>query len=166
MAAPIISVKNLKKSFKTYEREAGVLEAVKSVVLRQYKIKKAIDGVNLKIQEGEILGLIGPNGAGKSTLIKILCGVLYPDAGEVNCMGFNPWLERIKYVKNIGVVFGPRKSQLWWDLPAVDTFYLIKELYEIPSKEFGKRMAEFIKLLGVEDVSKRPVRNLSLGERM
>lgn len=164
--ATVISVKNVKKAFKTYKRGAGIFEAVKSLFFRKYSVKKALKGINLKVDEGEILGLIGPNGAGKSTLIKILTGVLHPDSGKINCIGFNPWEERIKYVKNIGVIFGPRKSQLWWDLPAIDTFYFIKELYEIPSKEFGKRLVNFIKLLKISDVSKTPVRNLSLGERM
>jgi len=164
--ATVISVKNLKKQFKTYKREAGTFEAVKSLVLRDYRIKKALKNVSIEVKEGEILGLIGPNGAGKSTLIKILTGVLYPDSGKVMCMGFNPWEERVKYVKNIGVIFGPRKSQLWWDLPAIDTFFFVKELYEVPSKAFGKRMAHFIKILDVAEVVKRPVRDLSLGERM
>ncbi len=162
----IIEVKNLRKSFKTYHREAGLLEAFKSLVARKHKIVHALKGVDLKVEEGEILGLIGPNGAGKSTLIKILCGVLYPDSGSVTSLSFNPWKDRIKYVQNIGVVFGPHKSQLTWDLPAVDTYYFLKELYEVPSKEFGKRLSYFAKLLGVRDLSKRPVRNLSLGERM
>jgi len=164
--ATVIEVRNLKKSFKTYTREAGLLEAFKSLVTRKHKIVHALKGINLDIEKGEILGLIGPNGAGKSTLLKILCGVLYPDSGTVKSFGFNPWKERVKYVQNIGVVFGPQKSQLSWDLPAIDTYFYIKELYEIPSKDFGKRVAYFTKLLGVEDISKRPVRNLSLGERM
>jgi ABC-2 type transport system ATP-binding protein len=164
--AAVIEVKGLKKNFKTYSRRAGLLEAFKSLVARKHKIVRALNNVSLNVEKGEILGLIGPNGAGKSTLIKILCGVLYPDSGSAKILGFNPWEDRIKYVQNIGVVFGPQKSQLNWDLPAVDTFFFIKELYEVPSKEFGKRLAYFSKLLNVEDLSKRPVRNLSLGERM
>lgn len=164
--ATIISVRNAKKTFKSYTREAGLLNAVKSLVARKPRIVKALKGVSLTVQKGEILGLIGPNGAGKSTLIKILCGVLLPDSGVVKCLEFNPWKDRIDYVKNIGVVFGPHKGQLWWDLPAMDTYYFIKELYEIPSVEFGKRLVYFTKLLGVENLAKSPVRNLSLGERM
>ncbi len=161
-----ITVKNVRKTFKSYTREAGLLHAVKSLVARKPRIVKALNGASLNIETGEILGLIGPNGAGKSTLIKILCGVLMPDSGKISCLGFNPWVDRIKYVQNIGVVFGPHKGQLWWDLPAIDTYYFIKELYEIPSVEFGKRLAYFTKLLGVENLTKSPVRNLSLGERM
>jgi len=161
----IINVKNLNKNFKTYHRGAGLLEAFRDLLLRKSKIKRALKGVNFEVEEGEILGLIGPNGAGKSTIIKILCGVLIPDSGEVKCLDFNPWNQREQYVKNIGVVFGP-KNLLWWDLPAVDTFFYLKELYEIPSKEFSERLRYYTKLLDVKDVSKTPVRNLSLGERM
>lgn len=163
--APIIDVKNLRKSFKSYKRGAGLLEAFKTLATGKTEVKRALKGISFKVEEGEILGMIGPNGAGKSTAIKAMCGVMLQDSGTVKCMGFNPWYQREQYVKNIGVVFGP-KSLLWWDLPAVDTFYYIKELYDIPSKDFGKRVSYFTKLLGVEDVSKTPVRNLSLGERM
>jgi len=163
--AAVIVVKNLKKSFKTHAREAGLREAFKALLARKFKIKRALQGVNFDVKEGEILGVIGPNGAGKSNLIKLLCGVLMPEAGSVRCLGFNPWAQRVKYVQNIGAVFGP-KPLLWWDLPAVDTFFFNKELYGIPSKQFGKRLATFLKILGVRDVSKTPVRDLSLGERM
>jgi len=162
----VIEVSNLKKTFKSYTREAGLLQALKALVVRKPRIVHALKGVSLKVREGEILGLIGPNGAGKSTLIKILCGVLVPDSGKVNCLGFNPWKDRIKYVQNIGVVFGPHKSQLWWDIPAIDTYHFIKDLYEIPDKEFERRLDYFTGLLDIKNLIKSPVRNLSLGERM
>lgn len=161
----VIVVKDLHKQFKTYERKAGLLEAIKSLFKRKYEIKKALKGISLEVREGEILGLIGPNGAGKSTLIKILCGILYPDYGNVNVLGFVPWKQRVKYVKNIGAVFGA-KPLLWWDLPAVDTFELHKEIYEIPEKEYKERIAYMTKLLELENIIKKPVRDLSLGERM
>ncbi|RPJ05792.1 MAG: ATP-binding cassette domain-containing protein, partial [Spirochaetaceae bacterium] len=110
-------------------------------------------------------GLIGPNGAGKSTVIKMLCGVLYPTAGEIECLGFKPWREREEYVRHIGVVFG-QKSQLWWNLPAVDVFSLNKKLYRIPEPVFRKNLDMFISLLKLESIISKPVRQLSLGERM
>jgi ABC-2 type transport system ATP-binding protein len=163
--AAVIEVKGLKKNFKTYAREAGLLAAFKSLITRKYEIKRALKGISFAVDEGEIVGMIGPNGAGKSTAIKAMCGVMIQDSGTIKCLGFDPWKQREQYVKNIGVVFGP-KPLLWWDLPAVDTFHYMKELYEIPSAEFGKRLAYFTKLLSVEGISKTPVRNLSLGERM
>ncbi len=161
----IISVKNLSKTYKTHERGEGFLNAIKSLVKRNYKYKKALRDVSIEIDEGEIVGLIGPNGAGKSTLVKALSGILYPSKGNVEVMNFVPWKDRVRYVKNIGVVFG-QKSQLWWDLPAIDTFYLHKELYDIKEKDFNKRLKQMIELLDVEDIVKIPVRDLSLGERM
>ncbi|MFH0869312.1 MAG: ATP-binding cassette domain-containing protein [archaeon] len=163
--AAIIKVENLKKSFKSYQRDAGLLQAVKALVTSNYTVKRALKGISFEVEEGEILGFIGPNGAGKSTAIKALCGVMMPDSGAVTCMGMNPWKDRERYVKNVGAVFGS-KSMLWWDLPPIDTFFYHRQLYEIPSKDFARRMAYFTKLLDIESVSKIPVRNLSLGERM
>ncbi|MFH1209840.1 MAG: ATP-binding cassette domain-containing protein [archaeon] len=160
-----IQVKDLKKVYKTHEREPGLINAIKSLVNRKYEIKEALKGITFEVEEGEILGLIGPNGAGKSTVLKILSGVLYPDSGYVNVLNFVPWKDRVKYVKNIGVVFG-QKEQLWWDLPAIDTFYLHKELYDIKEPDFKNRLENMIKILNVEDIIKTPVRDLSLGERM
>ncbi|MBW3002828.1 ATP-binding cassette domain-containing protein [Candidatus Woesearchaeota archaeon] len=160
-----IHVKDLKKTFKTHKREHGLLNAVKSLVKRQYKIKHALKGVSFDIEEGEIVGFIGPNGAGKSTTIKALSGVLYPSSGVVNVLGYTPWRDRVKYVANIGVVFG-QKPQLHWDLPPLDTYWLNKEVYDIPRKEFEKRLKYMIKLLDVEEIVQTPVRDLSLGERM
>ena len=160
-----IHVKDLKKTFKTHKREHGLLNSVKSLVKRQYKIKHALKGVSFDIEEGEIVGFIGPNGAGKSTTIKALSGVLYPSSGVVNVLGYTPWKDRVKYVANIGVVFG-QKPQLHWDLPPLDTYWLNKEVYDIPKKEFEKRLKYMIKLLDVEEIVQTPVRDLSLGERM
>jgi len=163
--ATAIEVRHLRKIFRTHERGAGLLDAAKSLFFRKYKTIHALKNVSLKVSEGEILGLIGPNGAGKSTLIKAMCGTLFPTSGSVNCLGFEPWRERVKYVANIGAVFGP-KSLLWWDLPAIDTFEFLRELYDVPKEEFGKRLKKIITLLDIADVSKKPVRDLSLGERM
>jgi ABC-2 type transport system ATP-binding protein len=161
----IIQVKDLKKQFKTVKRGQGVIEAFKSFIKPKIEYKDALKGISFEIKEGEIVGLIGPNGAGKSTALKILCGLLWPDSGDANVMGMQPWKDRVKYVKNIGAVFG-QKTSLFWDLPPVDTFYLHKDLYDIPQNEFLKRMNRLIKLLDAQEISKTPVRDLSLGERM
>jgi len=160
-----IHVKDLKKTFKTHKRGQGLLNAVKSLFNRQYQIKHALNGVNFDIKEGEIVGFIGPNGAGKSTTIKALSGVLYPTSGTIKVLGFIPWKDRVKYVANIGVVFG-QKPQLHWDLPPLDTYWLNKDVYDIPDKEFKKRLDYMIKLLDVEEIVQTPTRDLSLGERM
>ena len=162
---PIIVVKNIKKTYKTHEREQGLFNAIKSLFHRKYKYKQALKGISFEVMEGEILGFIGPNGAGKSTAIKALSGDLFASSGEIKVLGFVPWKDRVKYVKNIGVVFG-QKEQLWWDIPAVDTFYLHKDLYEIDNKEFDKRLKHMVEILQIEDIMKTPVRDLSLGERM
>jgi ABC-2 type transport system ATP-binding protein len=161
----IIKIKNIKKEFKEQKRGAGFVESVKALLSREHKMKSALKGVNLEVRKGEVLGLIGPNGAGKSTLIKIMTGVLFPTSGDANIMGFVPWKDRINYVANIGVVFG-QKSQLFWDLPALDTFELHKDLYKIPQKEFYERRDYMIKKLDIGEIVKKQVRQLSLGERM
>lgn len=162
---PIIELKDVKKVYKTHKREQGLKAAAKSLFKRDYEIKYALKGVTFDIPKGEIIGLIGPNGAGKSTTIKVLSGVLFPTSGYVRVMGFIPWEDRENYVKNLGVVFG-QKHQLSWDLPALDTFYLYKDLFDIPAAEFDERLKFMIKFLDVEEVVKVPVRDLSLGERM
>lgn len=125
----------------------------------------AVNNVSFAIQEGEIFGFLGANGAGKSTTIKILSGILVPDNGECRINGLIPWKDREKYTKDIGVVFGQR-SQLWWDIPAEDTFDLLKEIYKIDEKEYQKNKEELINLLNIKDIINIPVRNLSLGQRM
>ncbi len=163
--ANIIHVKDLKKRFKTVKRGHGFIAAFKSFIKPKIEYNDALKGISFDIKEGEIVGLIGPNGAGKSTALKVLCGLLWPDKGEVSVMGMQPWLDRIKYVKKIGAVFG-QKTNLFWDLPALDTFYLNKDIYGVPEKEFRTRMKKLIKLLDAEEISQKPVRELSLGERM
>lgn len=162
----IIDVSGLKKSFKVSVRnKAGFTSAVKALFKREYTIVDAVKDIDFKVEKGEIRGLIGPNGAGKSTTIKILSGVLYPTEGSVKVMDFIPWKQREEYVKKIGVVFG-QKSQLWWDLPPLDTFLLNRKMYNIPQKTFEHNVDYFVELLGIQEVVKRPVRQLSLGERM
>lgn len=161
----IITVNGLSKEYKIVKRDSGFKNALKSFIKREYRIVKAVDDISFKIKKGEIVGYIGPNGAGKSTTIKMLCGILAPDKGEINILGMNPVDDRIKYVKEIGVVFG-QKSQLWWDIPAEDSFDLLKDIYKIPDEEYKKNKKELVEILHLEEIIKSPVRQLSLGERM
>ncbi|MGM5487798.1 MAG: ABC transporter ATP-binding protein [Nanobdellota archaeon] len=161
----MITVKNLKKQFVSHERGEGFLEAMKSLIVRKKKVFEALKGISFHIPKGEIVGFLGPNGAGKSTTIKIISGVVYPDGGDVESMGFCPWKQRKDYVGHIGVVFG-QKSQLIWDLPAVDAFHFNKTIYRIDDVVFTRQLKRLTKLLDIGDVMKRPARQLSLGERM
>lgn len=161
----MISVKNLNKSFKVYERKSGTFSAVRALFKPEFRIVNALKDVSFEIPKGEIVGYIGPNGAGKSTTVKILSGILIPDSGEVNVGGLVPWEDRKKHVKRIGVVFGQR-SQLWWDVPVSDSFKLLKEIYKIDEKEYTETYDMLSELLDIESFIKTPVRQLSLGQRM
>ncbi len=160
-----ISVKHIKKTFKVPIKSSGILGTLKSFFKRKYRYIKAIDDISFSIKKGEIVGYIGPNGAGKSTTIKILSGILVPDSGDVKVAGLIPSKDRKEYVKQIGVVFGQR-SQLWWDIPAIDSFNLLKEIYKIPKEQYESTLNELTKLLNLEEILNVPVRNLSLGNRM
>lgn len=160
-----IEVKHVSKSFKVVKREKGFKNALKSFFKREYIMVDAARDINFSIEKGEIVGYIGPNGAGKSTTIKILSGILLPDQGSVRVGSLDPAKDRKKYVKNIGVVFGQR-SQLWWDIPANDTFELLKDMYDIEESNYEKTKNELVKLLKLEKIINIPVRQLSLGERM
>ena len=160
-----IEVKNISKTFKVAKRGSGLKNGIKSFFKREYITIDAASDISFEMDKGEIVGYIGPNGAGKSTTIKILSGILVPDKGTVKVDGLVPWLDRKKYVSNIGVVFGQR-SQLWWDIPALDTFDLLRDMYNIEPNAYEKTKNELIELLKIEDVVKVPVRQLSLGQRM
>ncbi|MBQ6495097.1 MAG: ABC transporter ATP-binding protein [Bacilli bacterium] len=160
-----INVNHISKTFKVAKRERGLLASLKSFFKREYIYIDAVKDISFEIKKGEIVGYIGPNGAGKSTTIKILSGILTPDSGNCKIGGMTPWLEREKYVSNIGVVFGQR-SQLWWDIPAIDTFDLLKDIYNLSDKEYEETKNNLIKLLDIEEIVKIPVRQLSLGQRM
>ena len=160
-----ITVKDLKKVYRTHKRGKGLWNAFVSLFNRKDENKHALKGISFEIKEGEVIGLIGPNGAGKSTTIKALSGILYPTSGEVNVIGYVPWKQRIKYVQHLGTVLG-QKEQLWWDLPPVDTYQLNQEIYKIPKNKFKRRLNHMINLLDVKKVVNTPVRDLSLGERM
>ena len=160
-----ISVKHLNKEFKVLQRDSGLRNAFKSLIKRKYKIIKAVDDISFDIEKGEIVGYIGPNGAGKSTTIKMLCGILKADSGTMKVAGFDPFKDRKEYVKNIGVVFG-QKSQLWWDIPVIDSFELLKSIYKVSDKDYNKTKKELVDLLDLEEILTIPVRQLSLGQRM
>ena len=161
----IIEVKGLNKEFKSLKREPGIKGYFKTLFSRNYETKNALSCIDLKIEEGEFVGVIGPNGAGKSTLIKVLTGILTPTSGEAKTLGFIPYKQRQKYTKNIGVIFGQR-TQLWWDLPAKESFDLLKYIFKIPEEVYKANLNAFTKILDIDKYMSTPVRKLSLGERM
>ncbi len=161
----IIEVTDLKKYYEVFDKEPGILGTVKSLFNRKYTEAKAVDGISFSIDEGELVGFIGPNGAGKTTTLKVLSGLLYPTSGKVSVLGYKPWERKTKYLKQFSLVMG-QKNQLFWDLPAIDSFNLYKEIYEVSDSEYKKTLAELIELLGVTDILKVQVKKLSLGQRM
>ncbi|MEJ6950004.1 ABC transporter ATP-binding protein [Natronospora cellulosivora (SeqCode)] len=160
-----IIVENLSKSFKISKRKAGFFNSLKGVLKRDYSYIPALNDVSFTINKGELIGYIGPNGAGKSTTVKILSGILVPDSGNCQVMGRVPWEERIAHVKNIGVVFGQR-TQLWWDLPVIESFELLRDIYSIPDSIYYKNKARLTELIQIGDLLDIPVRQLSLGQKM
>ena len=161
----IIEVKNLIKTYKTIEKEEGMIGYLKNLIKPKYKEFKAVKGINFQIQEGELVGYIGENGAGKSTTIKMLTGLLTPTSGEVRVDGIVPNEKRIQNNQKIGAVFG-QKTQLWWDLPVIESFRLIRKMYKIPENEYRKNLKKFSQLLELEDLLEKQVKNLSLGQKM
>lgn len=161
----IIEVKNLVKIYKTIEKEDGLIGYFKNLVKPKYKEFQAVKSVNFNIEEGELVGYIGENGAGKSTTIKMLTGLLTPTSGKVVVNGIIPNEKRIENNKNIGAVFG-QKTQLWWDLPVIESFRLIKKMYKIPGNEYRKNLKKFTEILDLEDLLEKQVKNLSLGQKM
>lgn len=161
----IISVKNLSKTFKKPIRDEGLKGMIKALFSRKYDEVKAVDDISFDIEEGEIVGYIGANGAGKSTTIKMMCGILYPTSGSVivNGKGFDK--ERQKINKEMGVVFG-QKTQLWWDIPLIETFKILKSIYEVPDDEYNERFEYLCELLDMKPFLTQTVRSLSLGQRM
>jgi ABC-2 type transport system ATP-binding protein len=165
MPAPAISATNLSKHYKVPVREAGLKAATKNLFKRTYNTVKAVDGISFYIDPGEVVGFLGPNGAGKTTTLKMLSGLLFPTAGKPSVLGFQPSRRQADFLRQITLVMGNR-SQMSWDLPALDSFELQRAIYGIPRPEFIKTRDEFIELLEVKDLVRKPVRNLSLGERM
>jgi ABC-2 type transport system ATP-binding protein len=162
---PQIVAENLSKTFHVARRRAGMWGAIKGVVRREYRQVHALDGVSFAIEPGELVGYIGPNGAGKSTTVKVLAGILVPDGGRCEVMGRVPWKQRIQHVRRIGVVFGQR-TQLWWDLPAVESFELLRDIYNVPADAYRRNVEELTALLELGPFLDTPVRQLSLGQRM
>lgn len=161
----MIQLEHVNKTFKVAKRNAGFSEAFRALFQKEYEYIKALDDVSFTIKDGEMVGYIGPNGAGKSSTIKILSGILTPDNGTCIINGRTPWKDRIHHVRDIGVVFGQR-SQLWWDVPVIDSFELLKDIYNIPDKNFKDKVAELEELLNIKEILRTPARQLSLGQRM
>jgi ABC-2 type transport system ATP-binding protein len=160
-----IEVTNLRKEFRVFQHREGVWGAFKDLFQREYKTLAAVDGISFSIEKGEFVGYIGPNGAGKSTTIKMMTGILVPASGEISANGFRPYEDRTRYTKTIGVVFGQR-TQLWWDIAVVESFKLLRRIYDVPETAYRERLAFFCELLGLDEFLHSPVRKLSLGQRM
>jgi ABC-2 type transport system ATP-binding protein len=163
--APLISVHALSKHYRSFRRREGLLGGLANLFHREYQTVKAVENIHFEIGRGEMVGYIGPNGAGKSTTIKMLTGILVPTSGEILSNGFVPWRQRAAYVKTIGVVFGQR-TQLWWDIAAIESFKLLRRIYDVSQRDFDERMELFNQVLGLTELLDVPVRKLSLGQRM
>ena len=161
----MIQVEHLRKTFRVAKRSAGFGNAVKALFHREYDEIHALDDISFRIEDGEAVGYIGPNGAGKSSTIKILSGILTPDSGTCLVDGRIPWKDRKTHVAQIGVVFGQR-SQLWWDVPVIDSFELIRDIYAVPESDYKRNLRDLTDLLDLSELLKTPTRSLSLGQRM
>ncbi|WP_254507469.1 ABC transporter ATP-binding protein [Anatilimnocola floriformis] len=162
---PVISVKSLAKSYRVYQKAEGLMASVKGLFHREYREVQAVKDVSLQVERGEFVAFLGPNGAGKTTTLKLLSGVIYPSAGEAQVMGFVPWERKLEYRRRFALVMG-QKNQLWWDLPAGESFRLHQQIYRIEPTEYQKTLDELCELLDIGRLLKQPVRELSLGERM
>ncbi len=162
---PIIKIDNLRKTYRVHTKKEGLIASLKGFVRREYRTVKAVDGISAQIDAGEIVGFLGPNGAGKTTTLKMLSGLIFPTSGEATVLGYIPWKRENAYRRQFALVMG-QKNQLWWDLPAVDSFRLLKEIYLIDDQSYHKTIEELTGLLGIADLMSQPVRELSLGERM
>lgn len=165
MSNPLIHVNQLQKTYTAHKKEPGLRNSLKSIIKREKLRIAAVKNVSFDIEKGEVVGFLGPNGAGKTTTLKMLSGILYPSGGEATVLGHTPWHREKIYQKQFSLVMG-QKNQLWWDLPAADSFVLNKVIYEIPEKEFRQRLNQLSDLLAVRDILHIQVRKLSLGQRM
>lgn len=162
---PIIEANSLTKIYRVYQKKEGLLGAVRGLFRRRYREVRAVDGVSFRIEPGEIVGFLGPNGAGKTTTLKMLSGLIYPTAGSARVLGFVPWERANPFRRQLALVMG-QKNQLWWDLPAADSFALHRAIYSLPAEQFQRTLGELTELFGVGHLLRQPVRELSLGERM
>ncbi|MGI8922848.1 MAG: ABC transporter ATP-binding protein [Fimbriimonadales bacterium] len=162
---PAILVDDLSKTYYTHKKQPGILGAVKGLFTREKVSVEAVKSVSFSIEEGEVVGFLGPNGAGKTTTLKVLSGILFPTSGRAEVLGYNPWDRRPEMQKQISLVMG-NKMQLWWDLPAWDSFQVLKEIYEVSDSDFRARAEFLVETLQLEDKIHTQVRKLSLGERM
>lgn len=161
----VIEIEGLAKSYRVYQKREGLMASVRGLFNRQYREVKAVDGIDLTVEQGEFVAFLGPNGAGKTTTLKLLSGVITPSSGEAHVMGFVPWKRENAYRRRFALVMG-QKNQLWWDLPAQESFRLHQEIYRIDAKQFDATRDELVDLLDVRQLLGQPVRELSLGERM
>jgi ABC-2 type transport system ATP-binding protein len=161
----MIKVEGLRKTFTTHLKEPGLVGSLKGLVHRKHITKEALKSVNLEIHQGEMIGLIGANGAGKTTLVKILAGIVHPTSGSASVLGFTPWERPNEYRRQMSLIMG-QKAQVWWDLPALDSFLLLKEIYQIPDARYKRNIEFLAETLMIKDQLKTQVRKLSLGERM
>lgn len=161
----VIVIENLSKNYETFQRRTGFLASLKDLFVRQKQLVSAVADISFKIKEGELVGFIGPNGAGKTTTLKMLSGLLYPSGGKATVLGHLPWKRQPEFQKQFSLIMG-QKSQLIWDLPAMDTFLLNKDIYEIPDLDFQNTIDSLSQMLSVKEFLHTPVRKLSLGQRM
>ncbi len=161
----VIEIEGLAKTYRVYQKREGLMASVRGLFRRQYREVKAVDGIDLSVDQGEFVAFLGPNGAGKTTTLKLLSGVITPTAGEARVMGYVPWKRENAYRRRFALVMG-QKNQLWWDLPAQESFRLHQEIYRIEPQEFDRTRDELVDLLDVRQLLGQPVRELSLGERM
>jgi ABC-2 type transport system ATP-binding protein len=161
----VIEIEHLSKSYRVYQKQEGLLAAMRGLFRREYRDIAAVRDVSLQVEKGEFVAFLGPNGAGKTTTLKLLSGVIYPTSGTARVMGYVPWRRDIDYRRRFALVMG-QKNQLWWDLPAMESFRLHQQIYRIEPSQFERRLGELTELLEITKLLKQPVRELSLGERM
>lgn len=165
MDAPIISVRDLTKYYQVHKKEEGLKGSLKALYRREVTTVKAVEKISFDIQPGELVGFLGPNGAGKTTTLKMLAGLLHPTSGSVNVLGYTPHERKESYLKQISFVMG-QKNQLWWDLPAIESFNLNRDIYDVPVHRYREVLNELVELLDLKDLLYQQVRRLSLGQRM
>jgi ABC-2 type transport system ATP-binding protein len=161
----IIEANGLSKTYHVYQKKEGLFGALRGLWDREYKTVQAVENVSFTIEPGEVVGFLGPNGAGKTTTLKMLAGLIYPTSGTASVLGHVPWQREDEFRRRFALVMG-QKNQLWWDLPAADSFQLHREIYSLPTEQFDATVADLTELFGVKELTRQPVRELSLGERM